>query len=782
MNRNKELTPIRPLPDYLPVEGGPNSTILSPDEQNEVPLREYWQVVIKYRIIILASTVAVFVLALLYAFLATPYYTANTRIRINTYQPVLTSTGVESVLQEKSKEQNYLETQIQEIKSISLADKVLSDPALKKVLTSYKKAGFFSRFFGADDASSNADEIEELSGYKHPIKEIKEYLERLSVSPVRRTSLVNLQITAKNPRVATLIANKHATMYKDWVRDNWVSQQSHTLSFLKQQAAELRERVAELEREMAEYAEDNSIVAVNKDENITVQKMAHLNKLLAEVTARRIEAENIYREAKASLSERSAGFDDPSAQNIRSELARLRAEYSQLAQKFTDEYPRMKQLKSQIAELDRSVSQQRREIVVGLKAKAEAAKQEEALLKEELATQESKAFELAKREVQYNVLSRELDTSRELLRNVLRQMKETALAVEGKSSNVAIVDYAVPPEYPSFPNKKVLALLGLFMGVSVGLGLAFLLNYLDNTVRTPEEVTKLLGLPNLGVVPAFECEALSNSRDEQRRLGSFEDNSGSKSLALREKQSELSEVPATIFTSDPKSLASEAYRTIRTGILLSQAGEPPRTLLVSSAQSGEGKTTSTMNLAASLASAGARVVLIDADLRRPSLQRYFNIRGGYDGVVEIITGQRDLKGVIIKDVVKRVDLIPSGKLPPNPAELLGSIEMASVIDQLSLYYDYVIIDSPPVLPVTDSVILSRYVDGVVLVVKGGETPKRVVLDARKRLQSVGARFIGTILNDVDVTSGDYYYYNRYYHSYYTEGLDTAVKDQREQRA
>ncbi len=185
-------------------------------------------------------------------------------------------------------------------------------------------------------------------------------------------------------------------------------------------------------------------------------------------------------------------------------------------------------------------------------------------------------------------------------------------------------------------------------------------------------------------------------------------------------------------------------------------------------------------VAASLASAGGRVVLIDADLRRPSVHKYFNLSSGLPGIVEIITGLRRVDEVKIPDVIKRVTVIPSGRIPPNPAELLGSLEMANLIDRLANEYDYVLIDSPPILPVTDSVILSRYVDGVVLVVKGAATPKKVVRDARSRLEAVGARVLGAILNNVDVTGGDYYYYNRYYYSYYqeNEASDNSSKSQK----
>ena len=312
--------------------------------------------------------------------------------------------------------------------------------------------------------------------------------------------------------------------------------------------------------------------------------------------------------------------------------------------------------------------------------------------------------------------------------------------------------------------------------MSLGVSLAFLLRYLDSSVRTPEELVETIRVPALGVVPSFQRESIFLPEESGDTASQISSSDGPTPDTQPSPVVQGNRIPV-MYVNNPRSLASEAYRTIRTGILLSQAGEPPRTLLVTSAQSSEGKTTSSVNLAASLASAGGRVVLVDADLRRPSVHKYFNLDSNLPGLVDVITGQRPAASVVIKDVIKRVNVIPSGRTPPNPAELLGSLEMAHLIDWLSAEYDYVVIDSPPILPVTDSVVLSRYVDGVVLVVKGAMTPRKVLRDARRRLDGVGARILGAILNDVDITSGDYYYYNRYYYSYYHKDDDATPKPQ-----
>jgi succinoglycan biosynthesis transport protein ExoP len=762
-------THVRSLPSQLLApQASDNLSSDGADGHSEVQLREYLKIVFKYRSIIAASLVLSVLFSLMYAFTATPLYTTQSVIRISTYEPLLTGAKIEDMLQDRSREGTFLETQIQELKSFSLADKVLENQSIRSKVTKQEKRGFFSQLFGAKDEAPQVPSAQ--SRYQAPIGLIRSYLSMIDVKPVRRTSLVGIQVTADDPELASLIANHHATSYMDWVRQVRVEQQARGLTFLRAQADELKEKVADLDRELADYAETNSIVAVNKDENITAQKLSQLNRLLTDATAKRIEVENNYKEAEASLKNPSAGFDDGSTQSMRSELAKLEGELQQLLGKFTDQYPRVQQVRAQVEGLKRSIEGQRRQVVTGLMAKMLAAQQEEKNLQEELDQQKSQAFELAKRQVQYNVLNRDLTSSRTMLENVLRQIKETSLAVESNASNISVVDFAVPPGIPSFPRKSFMLLIGAFAGLVLGLSLALLLNYLDNTVRTPEDLIQLLRIPSLGVVPSFELEELpppqASGPASARAAGSQTGSSAGATVASSLPLLQSEALKAIAFLSDPRSLAAEAYRTIRTGILLSQAGEPPRTLLVTSAQSSEGKTTSSINLAASLASAGGRVVLIDADLRRPSVHKHFGLTSNSPGLVEVITGMAKIENVAIKEVVKRVTLIPSGSIPPNPAELLGSLEMASLIDELAQAFDYVIIDSPPILPVTDSVILSRYVDGVVLVVRGASTPRRVIKDAKDRLKVVGARFLGAILNDVDITSGDYYYYNRYYHSYY----------------
>jgi succinoglycan biosynthesis transport protein ExoP len=733
-------------------------------------VREYLGLMMKHRLVMLSVIGASVLIALLYSFVATRWYTAESRVRISTYEPVLTATRIEDVLQQKSKESNYLETQIEELKSLSLADRVLADPEIRE-------------YFSASAKKSARPEEVTSAGYRAPIGMIRAYLAGVSVSPVRKTSLVTVSVMARDPVIAARIAKLHATTYIDWVRDARLEQQTRSLKFLETQATELRQKVQDLERALADYAEQNAIVAVNKDENIIAQKMAQLNSALTDVTTRRMEAEKIAKEGNLNLKS-SAGFDDISTQSMRSELAKLEGEYQQLSGKFMPGYPRMQQLSAQIAGLKRSIQDQRKQILSGLNSKAEALVQQESEMKEELEQQKSRAFELSKKQVQFNALNRELSSSRELLESVLKQMKETGLSAENNASNISLVDSPVVPLSPSYPRKPMLLFVGLMIGIGLAISIALLLNRLDSSLRSTDELMGYLGLPSLGLVPSFEGDAIAapgmsgraNTTKGVKPLllsggaagpsKRARENLPTSSLYASIEVSNEGDSSPLVFVKQPRSLAAEAYRAIRTALLLSKAGDAPRTMLITSAQSGEGKTTSAVNLVASLASSGARVVLVDADIRRPSVHKHFGLKNDLPGLVELLTGQRSFSEVAHTGLIQRVTVVCAGSSPPNPAELLGSAEMLSFIERLASNFDYVVIDSPPVLPVTDSVVLSRFVEGVIFVVGSGRTPRKVVADAVQRLHNVGAHVLGSILNNVDLKGGEHYYYNRYYRSYY----------------
>jgi succinoglycan biosynthesis transport protein ExoP len=319
---------VRPIPEYLPSANSSQQQFVSTAVEAPpiLTLSEFIRIVRKYRILVVGITLISLTISVLFCLLANPRYTALTTLRISAYEPVLSATRVEDVLSQRSKESNYLETQIREISSLSLADKVLSDQDLRTRLFPPKSSGFWSSLFSGQDSTSGKDNMtvgsstkEPLSNYndanyKHSVEKLTAYLARVEVRPLKRTSLVTLSVTTRDPALSADLSNYHARSYIEWVRDSRIEQQSEGLKFLRSQEIELKEKVAALERELADYAEAHSIVAVNKDQNITVQKMAQLNQMLTEAIDKRIQAENIYRESESALNsvETAAVLDDSS--------------------------------------------------------------------------------------------------------------------------------------------------------------------------------------------------------------------------------------------------------------------------------------------------------------------------------------------------------------------------------------------------------------------------------------------------------------------------------------
>lgn len=765
--------------------GLPEATNDSNPTLEAAPERELWyylHVLLKYRSVVGTIFAGVVAVCALYAFSKTPQYSAQATIRIDVYEPVLGSMKLEDFLQQKSSRQDYLETQIQQITSLSLADAVLKDPIIRSRLEA--QDGGWRRFLPFSSGSNGLDPQtgDAVSGYSASAQTIRKYLDMIVVTPVRRTTLVKINVTHPDKEFATLVANRHATAYIDWVRNLRVDQQARGLSFLASQATELRERVNDLERQLADYAETNAIVALNKDENITVQKMAAINQQLAVVTGKTIESANKAAQARIALKRDSAAFDDQTVLETRTELSKVQSEYAELSGKFEATYPKMVQLKGQIQGLERAVRQQREAIVRGLETEAQSSSNQEKALREELERQQSQAFDLSKRQVEYNALSRELETSRELQQSVSLQMKEMSLAVESNGSNIAIVDRALVPRTPSEPKKMLIITLGCFVGFVGGICIAFLLNHLDNTIRTPDDVKTQMQLPTLGVIPSFSMESMglnNQSASESNGVAELVATKGDDSKPRLSKFMAQASNRFPALVNNLRSPVSEAYRTIRTNIILSRAGRSPRRLLVTSAVPSEGKTTVSVNLALTLASTGATVAVVDSDLRKPSVHVHFQVPLKSIGVSDVITGNATLDQAIVPTPFENVFLIPSGRPPPNPAELIGSPQMQDMLEQLSARFDYVIVDSAPLLPVTDTMLLTRQVDGVVLVIRGGATPAKASIEAKARAASTGAHLLGVVLNDVDMDGRDYYYYhyNGYYGSYYHDDGSSARRDE-----
>jgi capsular exopolysaccharide synthesis family protein len=358
--------------------------------------------------------------------------------------------------------------------------------------------------------------------------------------------------------------------------------------------------------------------------------------------------------------------------------------------------------------------------------------------------------------INYHIIQQEIETNKGLLTNLLQRFKENEVTIASNANNISVVDFALAPDGPVGPNRMRTVMMALLLSLVMGVGLALFLEYLDDTVHSTSEVERLLHLPALAVIPSV------GPATRRRVLGA--------SSALQKRNGNPADNPELLMNVDGRSALAEAYRHLRTSVLLSTAGRSPRALLVTSSLPGEGKTTTAVNTAISLAQTGASVCIIDADMRRPRLRAIFGLNGGA-GLSSILSSEMDeaeMLKIVEHDEVSGLNILTSGPIPPNPAELLGSAQMRRLIAALQAAYTHVVVDSPPITSFTDGVLVSTMVDGVLLVVHGGKSSRHVVRRSRQLLHDVGAKIFGVVLNNVDARSQDYYYYRQqyYYQSYY----------------
>ncbi|HMO18471.1 MAG TPA: polysaccharide biosynthesis tyrosine autokinase [Oligoflexia bacterium] len=785
-------TRSNPLNPSIEIDIGSSSSGFS----EEHPLHKYFRILLSKRKMILGCTILVVTLSTIYSLLATPLYLAETELSIGTYSPTIHGTSLEESLAKQTEKQDYLETQIKLLTRLTLADKVLSDPVIGTQIKDYLKErkGIMSFLSGILESilpqTENDNQAGESAGtnYKHSIAQLNSYLSLVKIEAVKRTFLVKVKAVTAKPKLSADIANAHSRHFIDLAKNEKQNSALSSLFFLRQQAEELAGKVSIVEQQLAQYSEENAIVSLNQGDNIVNKKLSELNQLLTEATGKRIKSEAAFNEANSGGALTSTGADGKGLEDLRLRLRDAEASYAKLGEKFKPGYPRMIQLRAEIESLRNNINQQTKIIVSSAEAqyKADLAAEEE--LSRELELQKSQTFDLSRKMVKFNTMKREFESLKDLHQSVLRQLKEAQISSESETNNIRITDSAATPTSHSSPKRLLNFLIALFLGPLLGFGLALALDSMDRTLETSDELKRTLQIPSLGVIPSFDSEGTirdpaSMQSSYLRELPDIVRKSNNSTERIGE--SSDSSLPATrsdtglssLVTIDaPFSVTSEAYRAVRTSLLLSSADTPPRVVLVTSSRKGEGKTTTSSNLAVTIAGSVKSALVIDCDLRRSSLNKHFEVPDKAPGLVELLTDQCSISEAIFPTKHENLSIMPAGIKPPNPAELLGSRKLIDLIETLKERFEFILIDSPPVLPVTDAVILSRIVDGVILVVRGHQTDQGVAKEARNRITQVGGKILGAILNGVDIARGQHYYYYRdAYSEYYAEDTDSPRK-------
>jgi capsular exopolysaccharide synthesis family protein len=467
----------------------------------------------------------------------------------------------------------------------------------------------------------------------------------------------------------------------------------------------------------------------------------------------------------ADLSALPAAQGNPMVQALVKQKTDLAAQYSDALNLYGPNYPKVQRLAEQQKQVDDQLAAAQKTLVATTSEDYDTAKNRLAILQANLDQQKAEANEEAEKLVEYNILQNDANANKALYDGILEKLKEATITAGLRSSNIRIVDPALTPTSPSGPQRTRNILLALLVGLVGGIGLAIFREYLDNTVKSPDDVERLTGLPSLAVVPS-----LPNMNGHGGHLARV---SGDADGAATPSGGSRVELLAYV---QPKSQISEAFRALRTSLLLSQAEHPPQVILVTSALPREGKTTAAVNLAVTLAQLGDRTLLVDCDLRKPGVRRALNITGGRDtGLSSYLAGVCSLEEVTMPHpTITNLSALTTGPVPPSPADLLSSHRMRDGIAELRRRFKFVVIDSPPIMAATDAVIISALTDGVLLVVRSGETPKEAFTRTRDLLAAVKGRLLGVVLNGVDSNAPDYYYSYRYYPYAYGYGYGEDV--------
>lgn len=728
-----DLRKIEEFPVGFPV------SYQQPEE--ETHLRDYLGVIMRRKWTAIAFFIVVASAIILWTFLTTPIYRSTVTIKIDKENPYVLK--FKDVYEIERVEEDYYQTQYKILKSRNLARKVIKSAKL------YENP----HFVNADDLSKKAAVSKKEGNYSGtegdvPQGVVDAFLSLLTIEPLQKSRLVRVNFDSPSPQLSTDIANEIAKAYMEFSIESKFEATQQAREWLEKQLQDMKARVEKSEEELNKYAAQKGIIFVSESwgsdardiprQDIATSNLSQMSNNLIQATSERIAKEALYRETQHGDPDSvTVVINNPLIQGLKKDYASAEADYSQLSKVYKPDYPRMTRLREQITQVKEKIDSETRKIISGIKREYETALKRERYLQKTLEKYKAEVQSLNEKMVQYQILKRENETNRELYNGLLQRLKEVGVSASLTTSNIQVLDRAEIPKTPYKPKKTTNILLAIIVGLFGGLGLAFFVEYLDNTVKTLEDIEKDILLPSLGIVPNFSKKV--------------------------EKGREFVEMLA-----DRRSPFSEAYRSVGTYIQFSSAVKPPRTMLITSPRQGEGKTTTVVNTAIALAHTYGKGIVIDADMRRSRLHEIFAVDNAA-GLSSYLTGNAEISdGLIQKTKIENLDIITSGIIPPNPSELLSSPRMNAMINELFSLYSFIIFDSPPVLGLSDSLVLSTMADGVIMVIRADDTPRDAAVKARKLLQGVNARILGVILNGISETELRYGYYSDYYSSYHKE--------------
>jgi len=758
---------------YQPPPQGYYPSPPSPPMEKEINLLDYLKVLRKRKWLILAIFLIVVTVTAVGIFTVKPVFRGTATIQIDKENPQIVD--FREIFTVSAWDTDYYQTHYQILASRQLAKRVIHNlniyehpeflPGPETTLQRIKSnilnpvsrlkstmLNFVYNLITPSYKSSSkdpSDEVQKDSEWnsnspetKKETAAINQFLARLKIEPVRNTRLVKIHFHSYYPELSSQVANAIATNYIKLNLDNRFNATEQAKEQLNQQLDLMRAKVESADEALQEFCEKHGFIFLDdKERNVAFQRLSDLNEGLAKAESERMAREALYRQTKkGDFDSIPSVLDNKLIQELKQTYLQLEVQYSKLSETFKPEYPEMVRLRRQMETIQRRLNAEYGKYINAIKNEYEYSLRKESLVRTAFEQQKAVVTEMQQKGIQYNILKREADTNRDLYKTLLQRMKEAGIQAGITASNIQVVDQAAIPGRPHTPNIPRKMLWAVVIGLFLGVGVAFFFEHLDNTVKTSEEVEHLIRLPSFGMVPEISFE--------------------------KSKQLERGKIyPVELITfGHPRSMLSEVYRNIRTSILLSFSERPPKSMVISSPSPMEGKTTTAINMAIAFSQLGAPVLIVDGDMRKPRIHRVFNGSNG-TGLSSFLSGNAELKSIVKSSNIPNLFYIPSGPIPPNPSELLGSNLFKNMLQFLGRSFHHVIFDAPPVLSFGDSLILSNSVDGVVLVVLSGKTPKEALNQAKNALFQVNAKILGVVVNRVNLehTGHSYYNYGNYYY-------------------
>jgi polysaccharide biosynthesis transport protein len=736
-------------------------------EDGTLDLRDLWRLIAKHKWLLVSMVVAGVAAALLVSFIRTPLYLATSTLQVDKRAAKVVKFGQadESGNQELD-ERTAMGTQLELLKSRVLAERVIDELRLDRLgldttdrprlrgdapkaeeAAEGDEANTGWQAFGRNLMKKMEDSYDKMAVSSANSEEqlnreevVEAFMKTVKVEQVRLSRVVQVQVENADPQLAARIANTVAQTFIALNLERRLESSSYAKNFLEQQLTLAKARLEESERKLQAYARSRNILTLDEKTNVVNQTYVEYSAALSKAEQELIKTESEYEAIRTRPDTAKQVLESRTIEAYKAQRQKFDAEYQESAKLFKDDFPKMRQLKAQMDDLDAKINAEVQGILTSVKNQLDTARRQEALIRTRLKETRSEIVSGQEQGVDFNLYKREVDTNRELYNGLLQQVKEVGVAGGVETNNVQIVDKAQVPLFPYKPKLPLNAAIGLVAGLVLGLAFIFMMESFDDSIKFADEVEKLLGVPLLGVIPKVKAAT------------------GKNSLAL-------------LAHSDPRGHVAEAYRSVRTALQFSTSEGAPRRLVVTSTTKNEGKSTTSLALAINFAQLGGKVVLVDADMRNPTVHKFL-LMGNTHGLSNYLAGSHPDGDLVRPTDVDNLYVMTAGPIPPSPVDLLTGPRMGELMDLLQAQgAQYIIFDGPPVLGLADAIVLGNQVQSVLYVAQASQTRKSHVKDAFRRLRMAGIMPRGVVLTKTTAQNTAYYTYE----SYYGYGADNATK-------